>query len=319
MFHYHFDMTTRNGDQIRWSLGGLTFEGSPVGAVPWDRPSFVEIDGERLRWRYVHFTGDDDPEEAFPVGFGPIVMTDRPVPTTVRLGILLEFVDLPRRNAEAISTFASRWGVLHLCRHELPRTHPRTASPLPGDDHRAGPYCQTVHGEALEGSESLGGWVAWARRALAVLRIAGKSAGGGGTVNLGEEWAVLLPPNEAAEAAADSDVGKFRLGAEVETWLRVGAVQPRIDLLKEPSFRVGGWELFGMIALQLAMAVTNGGFAFCHECGQGYVPKRQPVAGRRNYCDECRRRKVPKRDAARDSRRRPPETRRPRKRPETPD
>jgi hypothetical protein len=118
----------------------------------------------------------------------------------------------------------------------------------------------------------------------------------------------------AEPAAADRNVSKSRLGAEVETWLRIGAVQPRIDLLREPRLRVGGWELFGMIALQLASAITAGGLTFCHECATAYVPERQPAAGRRNYCLECRERKIPERDAARDSRQRPPETRRPRKR-----
>lgn len=293
-----------------WDLAGFRVEGSPVGAVPWDRPPSIEIDGDRLRWRYVRFAGDDDPGEEFPVAFGPLVMTGRPMPTAVGRGMLLEFVGLPQRDVSSIAAFAGRWGVLHLCSHELPRTHPQTATPLPGDTLREGPFCQTVYGEELEGSESLIGWVWWARRARAVLRIASVFAGSGKRVDRLEEWSVLLPAQQVAETAADIKLGRVRLAREVETWLRVGAVVPRVDLLIEPRLRVAGWELFGMIALQLALAVTAGGFAFCHECGQGYTPKRQPVAGRRTYCDECRHRKVPGRDAARDSRRRPPQVRR---------
>ena len=299
-------------DQEMFDLAGLRVDGSPVAAEPWDRPPLVWIDGDRLRWKYVRFAGDNDADDTFPVGFGPIGMTHRPLPTTVRLGILFGFVDLPRRDLTGIPLFASQWGVLHLCHHQLPRTHPQVVPALPGDERREGPFCQTVYGEDVEGSESLVGWVWWALRARSVLRIA-STFRGANKVNLGEEWATLLPPNEAETAAADSSVAKSRLGSEVETWLRVGAVRPRIDLLEEPHLRVGGVELFGMIALQLASAVTGGSVTFCTECGAGYVPKRQPVTGRRNYCEDCRASKVPQRDAARDSRRRPPETRRPRR------
>jgi hypothetical protein len=306
-------MTHPNIDQIIWDLAGINVEGSPVAAVPWDRPPIVWIDGEFLHWKYVRFAGDTDADE-FPVGFGPITMTDQPVPTPVGLGMLREFVNLQRRDVDAIAAFASRWGVLHLCRHLLPRTHPQPLPPLPGDEGRDGPYCQTVYGEDVEGSEPLAGWKWWALRARAILRIASTFDGDPSRVDLVKQWAILLPPPIAKAAAADNNVSRSRLGAEVETWLRIGAVQPRVDLLQEPHLRVGGQELFGMIALQLASAITGGGLTFCHECANAYVPKRQPAAGRRNYCEACRERKVPERDAARDSRQRPPGTRRPRKR-----
>jgi hypothetical protein len=284
-------------DDITFAIAGLDADGAPVAAMPWDRPPVVEIDGERLRWRYIRFADDQDPKT--PAVFGPLVITGRPMPTDVRLGLLREFIALAEPDPTAITSFASQWGVLHLCRYHLPRTHPQSSRLHPGDERRDGPFCQTVVAEDLAGSEAWADWVAWALRARSVVRLASAYAGARNRVNLAREWANLLPPMQAAKAAADSSIGRVRLAQDVERWLLLGDVRPRVSLQMDPHLRVGGLELFGSIALQLAMAVTaTAGLAFCSGCADAYIPERQPGAGRRNYCPFCRKSGLPERDAS---------------------
>ena len=123
----------------------------------------------------------------------------------------------------------------------MPRTHPPLSPALEGDERREGRFCQTVYGEDVEGREALALWLTWARRGMAVLKIAAALEAGDKSV-LDAEWPILLPETKAIEAAADNQMGRARLGREVEAWLRAGDVVTRIDLSNEPHLRVGGWE-----------------------------------------------------------------------------
>lgn len=286
-----------NQERLGWELAGLDAEGGPLSGVPWHRPPQVWLVDGRIHWRYVQFAGDDDPADAFPVGFGPIRLVEGPRATDTGRNLLPEFLNLAVRDPAECLAFGRRWGVLHLCEHQLPRTHPPFQPALVGDEQRTGPYCQTVHGQDVEGSEAVSGWLAWSIRARAVLNVASALADTDAKVDLAHEWAILDPN---AGIPNGLYAGRSRLSRDLGRWLRLGAVQPQMDLNATPRLSLGGPELFGAIALRLVMAVTTGtvGLAFCHECGESYVPKRQPTSTRRNFCEPCRSRGVPGRYAS---------------------
>lgn len=271
-----------------WQLAGLEVDNPNAAVKPWDRAPRVEVEGDRLRWQYVRL--EDDEEIA---AFGPIRFSSLPVETGVRPRLLIEFVDLADKNDDAIAAFARKWGLLHPCAHNVPRTHP----PLVGE-FRTGPFCDTVDGGAVAGLEPLAVWRVWASMGRAVVRVASQHRlGSNGDA---ADWSFLVPEDQVHTVVGGSlDVAKARLATVVEIWLRIGAVQPKVDLLRPPHLFVSGVDLFGAIALQLAMVVTSStGVSFCSGCGSAYSPTHQPAARRRHYCDGCRDDGVPVRDAS---------------------
>jgi len=271
-----------------WQLAGLEVDNPRAAAKPWDRAPLVDIEGDRLRWQYVRLEGDEEI-----AAFGPIRFLSLPVETGVQPRLLIEFVDLADKTDDAIAAFARKWGLLHPCAHNVPRTHP----PLVGE-FRTGPFCDTVDAGAVAGSEPLAIWRVWASMGRAVVRIASQHR----LETNGEQtdWRFLLPEDQGQTVAEGSlEVAKARLATVVEVWLRIGAVQPKVDPLRPPHLFVSGVDLFGAIALQLAMVVTSSrGLSFCSGCGSAYSPTHQPTARRRHYCDDCRDAGVPVRDAS---------------------
>lgn len=294
------NMTPGHADQRAWDLAGLMVDGVPLASELWDRPAEIWVEDGRLLWRYVRFGEDPEPRASMPVTVGPIAAPAMPVPASLRSGLLIDFVRLAEPDPNAVLQFARRWGVLHLCGHGMPRTHPQNELFTLGDEHRRDRYCATVFGSDLEGSELLSAWVSWAARARAVLRIV-SGFGGQGRVNRRAEWSVLYPKDGDLSTAAATDdlVAKAQITSELNGWLYLSGVRPEMLPFPTPRLTLGGGELFGLISVQLAAAVTaSGGLAFCHGCGDPYAPARQPNPKRRNYCEACRAAKVPQRDAS---------------------
>jgi hypothetical protein len=274
---------------------------SPGGeAKPWQRAPRIEIDGDHLRWQYVRMAGDEEV-----VAFGPIKVLALPVETGVKPPLLIDFINLAERSDRTVAAFARKWGLLHPCAHGFPRTHP----PLPGEDRR-GPFCGTVDADALDGVEPLAVWRLWSKMTGAIVRIASRQsiAGREGMETNGDlsDWQMLVPHDQVKGVMTGTlDAAKRRLSSVVEMWLRIGAVQPRVDPLKPPHLVVSGVDLFGAIALQLAMVVTSTkGLPFCAGCGRAFAPDRRPTSGRNNYCPVCISDKVSARDASTAYRRR---------------
>jgi len=108
----------------------------------------------------------------------------------------------------------------------------------------------------------------------------------------------------------DVSKGRADLAWELDCWLSMGQVRPLIDWVKKNErwqFRLdrmtSGPNLFGLLALNLALAISGTELAVCGSRGQSYLPKRRPDPNRRNYCTSCGER-VAQRDASRAYRRR---------------
>lgn len=141
------------------------------------------------------------------------------------------------------------------------------------------------------------------------------------------DWAVVYMASGRAAPWWDQtlQVERLVLASVLNEWLTLGGVRPSISW-RGPLAEIDyvGPNLFSVIALQLAFAVSGGdGISTCSGCGRVYPRQRRPKEGQRNYCPECRRRKIPLRDAKRDERagisrsRRPKPAAREKARPET--
>lgn len=285
---------TRVDLEALWQQADLEVDNPAGMPKPWQRAPRIEIDGDNLRWQYLPMAGDEEI-----IAFGPIKVLALPVQTGVKSPLLIDFVTLAERSDQQIAAFARKWGLLHPCAHNMPRTHP----PLPGEARR-GRFCDTVDPDAVAGAEPLAVWRLWSSMGQAVIRIASRQSIGttDGVETNGDlsDWQMLLPNDQIRGVTSGTlDAAKGRLATVVEMWLRIGAVQPRVDPLKPPHLVVSGVDLFGAIALQLAMVVTSTtGLAFCAGCGNAFVPNRRPAARRRRYCETCREVGIPLRDAS---------------------
>jgi transposase-like protein len=86
-------------------------------------------------------------------------------------------------------------------------------------------------------------------------------------------------------------------------WLQLTAVGPELNWRNgKITFELCGGSLFGVLAVQLALAVNRSeGLAVCDGCKKPYIPRRQPRADQRHYCPDCGS-KAALRDAQRDQR-----------------
>jgi hypothetical protein len=213
-------------------------------------------------------------------------------------GLLEGFVALADAPAEDILTYARKWGVLEICRHNLPVGH---KSCVPRRARGAG-------GGFWEPIES---WRQLARAARAVLNIAAQVDRG--RKGAPENWETLMGFKEIKRSPLMEFADARHKLAFVLNWL-IGAAQirPFVDAVRSGwGLRYDGWTqmgglLFANIVMQLMLAVTHTeDIAHCSGCGDAFLPTRRPNPNRRSYCPKCREAGVPLRDAARDYRRRP--------------
>ena len=125
-----------------------------------------------------------------------------------------------------------------------------------------------------------------------------------------------LGETEAEPYVQDLPTARRELASELDGWISIGQVRPRISWNRTPSgWRVNldavsmGPNLFGLLALQVASEVTGTGkgIAICSSCAKSYRPERRLNPKHRNYCPDCRGvsgKQAARRDAARDFRRR---------------
>ncbi len=203
-------------------------------------------------------------------------------------GILDEFLRLCDAGDEAILKYARTWGVLELCRHNLPSCHeffvgdrlrlpvpllakPQTGGTCPADDLR---QCLPL------GREPLATWRFFSGQARALLNIAAELQ----MVRLGEDadWAKLL----RAGVTPVQSLGAQRLCVRdvIEDWLKLGRIKPAIDDLTGGLTWTGA-DLFGELAVQIALAAAaRDGQVFCKVCGKAYEAKRRVIRRGFNYC-----------------------------------
>jgi hypothetical protein len=266
---------------IDWSVSGFP-ETLASDSPTWDRPARVGLDGDVLAW----FA-----EAAFVAN----ARLNPPLAAKPAPNLLREFVGLADGSPEDVRAFAAKWGVLHLCRHRLPRSHP----PMPSAP-RGTLYCEDVVGDDIHGYEPVIQWLAWATVFRAVVSLVAKLRDK--ETGLHSDWAVLRPGSPPPTSL--DDAGRL-LDAEVQKILYVGLVVPIVDVAR-PRITIRGLGLYGMLAVQLLLLIAGTKtLPYCTACRLPYSPTRRPARGRRNYCPTCRANGEPERDASADWRRGP--------------
>jgi hypothetical protein len=205
-----------------------------------------------------------------------------------RRGILDEFMLLCDARDEAILNYARTWGVLELCRHNLPACHEfSVGAPLRLPNHLS------VRLEKLRswgsddlrqcppiGLEPLATWRFFSAQARALLSIADNLHRG--QPGDKEDWSKLL--RDGAVPAQSLDAQRLCLRDAIEGWLKLGRIKPTIDDLTIGLTWTGA-DLFGELAVQIALvAKAMDGQVLCVACGEAYQPKRRVIRRGFNYC-----------------------------------
>ena len=215
-------------------------------------------------------------------------------------GIFDEFLQLRDAEDEMILKYARTWGVLELCRHNLPSCHEfsldiplRLPDHLPTSDRPQG-WNQNDPRQCLPlRREPLTTWRFFSAQATAILNIAANLQ----SVRLGEDtdWAILL--SEGIAPARSLNAQKLCVRHAIEGWLKLGRIKPAIDDLTGGLIWTGA-DLFGELAVQIALAAeARDGQVFCVACGKPYEPKRRVIRRGFNYCPaaKCQREAAAKR------------------------
>lgn len=291
-------------DQELRDLLPAAFPDRPLQAGLLFVPRDIQIDGDRLVWsvqgaRYKR----------------------------ARSGMLSDFVGICTKAdyRSAILSCARKWGVLGICQgHSLPCSHNQYAHGLLDGVQPCLPMLVTPlprNGSAFQFWEPLALWGEWSKKVSAVMGIAAQLDDGKKASF--QDWNIVKGirdsgSEESGTAPYVRDLGTARreLAWELDSWISIGQVRPRIAWSKQKSdWRLSldavstGPNLFGLIALYLATEVagTGKGIAFCSSCGDSYEPERRLNPKYRNYCPKCRGesgKQAARRDAARDFRRR---------------
>jgi hypothetical protein len=216
-------------------------------------------------------------------------------------GMLAGFIRLWDLPDSDVLSYACKWGVLGLCEHELPCSHNQYPLGLMEGVRPCLPMLQLP----WEGSdnwfkEPLDLWRLWSRKSSSLMDI-------GARLNQGKaarlaDWQVIqgVAPTgletESPHARLTEEVSKGRadLSWELDRWLAIGQVRPLIRWKKETQkwqfcldSVTSGPNLFGLLALSLALSIAGTELAVCCSCGQSYLPDRRPDPDRRNYCSAC--------------------------------
>ena len=202
------------------------------------------------------------------------------------------------RFADAVLTFAQRWGMLDICRHGLPGAAVR---------------CSALGVPWRSPWEPLGAWRVYSRQALGLLNIASRLQAGQSTTTADWEMATmdarLIPARHRdphghlddclrgfsgiySGLNEPADMQWAAVAHAVNVWWRYGGVKPdSYHLPGETAVRTW-WSrqgLAGVLAIQLAAALRETLFA-CSDCGLPFSlgeNRRRPASGRRAYCDQC--------------------------------
>jgi hypothetical protein len=208
-------------------------------------------------------------------------------------GLLKSFLRLEEGGADGFLAFARQYGLLNLCEHDLPASHPPLPNPSPAEVRRYSFPCFPV---ALEpgGLERLDTWRIFSRAARALLSIAAKLKVG--QPGDREDWRAVFGRSRAgkhvyAVPSYDSNLERegVLLAGELERWFRLGNVRPVFGAsdegLEVEQLSVG---LFPAIAKRLAFTIADyDGIALCDGCGKPCVPRRETRSDRRNFCVRC--------------------------------
>jgi hypothetical protein len=204
-------------------------------------------------------------------------------------GVLDDFLALRDGDDDAILKYCRTWGVLELCRHNLPACHEfsldvplRLPDPLQTKPVR---QAQRVFDPDPRqciplGIEPLATWRFFSAQARALLNVAANLE----KRELGEknDWAVLL--RAGVNPAPSLNAQRRCVRDALEGWLKLGRIKPTIDDLSGGLTWTGA-DLFGELAVQIALTVEKiEGRVLCIACGKPYAPKRRVIRRGFNYC-----------------------------------
>ncbi len=259
--------------------GGLLGEAFLPSARPitWPR---VWLDGDRLYYGY-------DPER-------PKL---RPIEGD-SVGMLNRFWRIAR--PQQVVDFADRYGVLGICEHGLPAPHNHARPRAPGDSQVGECRPQRVGTRERVYFEPIDRWLHYARVARGLLDVA--AALHYGDPGARQDWAAIFAddgadtdPDERAILLSEPRAvqkGRIMLALLVNEWLDMG----QVGMSFVWPFRSGAPELptlaagtFGLLGMQLALAIARADFRRCSSCGMRYPRTgRQPTRTRRNFCNDCK-------------------------------
>ncbi len=225
---------------------------------------------------------------------------------TASQGLLAEFLELAESTPKKILSYARRWGVLYVCKHDRISGHKRTE-----DENGPGPKtgyfsrCELRQTRNNAYWEPLFIWREYAQKARAIINLAAKLHDG--KKGRPDDWEVLYGPNKVLQVKDSKPLTvtetvfneRVILSLYVKGWLDDGHVQPHFQWgKKDPQITLMTDTLFGALALRLLMLISRtGGIALCSACGTPYFPKRRPQSRRRRYCNKCGK-KVAQKDAS---------------------
>jgi hypothetical protein len=231
--------------------------------------------------------------------------------TTATGNLIADFVNLavtPNR----FKADVERWGVLYLCRHNLPATHnPSWPARVLADSGQmiTARNCALQYSDRETGGrkpasrkksnradlptnwESLEVWERFARQAYHLLNIADSLHAG--RTGSKDDWVGVLQryeiiPSELhyqAPVTSESRLGQsvpedmLQVSQVTNEWLRLGNVGLHLNWAssRRPTIAWGGQTLFAVLAIQLMVAVSHAhALVRCSECPQFYVPDRLP-------------------------------------------
>jgi hypothetical protein len=289
-------------DELAWEIANLALAKGPLRVGNWPRPAWVSVDGSVVRYALAdreargpggsvwRFAAVEERSEAMLRGF-------------VRLADVSD-ARLPAR----LRRFAPRWGVLGLCRHGLPATHPITVEMLPLETP-CGLWMQPT------GTEPVSLWREYARQARAVLDVAAALVSeevaatelrpGLQSPTASEQeaaaWSIALRPfppgSTAPPVLGDLLQGPDRvtqrrwlLDRAIARWTNVAGIQLVPDFAGPQPVRLGVRSLFGALAVQLLFAVVRAPFTrSCAGCGKLFSPSRKPRGDEKSWCPRCKR------------------------------
>lgn len=285
--------------------------GGAIRSEVWAAPgSTLSVDNTALQWDQVTFL-----KSPRWIGHGP--------------GLLDGFLALGDAAPDRVRRYASRWGMLDLCRHKLPYGHAVGAMPASLGETRGGVVSPSGLCVSLFGREPLEVWRYWARQAKAIVELGaalrdgrrgdprqwralfelGSWAWSPSVLRAAEgnelpSYTALIREEILGQATSMPDLRRIITEA-LDTWLLLSGVHLALRWSKgrpESIWRGGG--LFGALGLQMLLAISGAtGWAACAGCSRQHVPAR-PNSHQRSFCPDCRERGVDHALASRDRRRR---------------
>lgn len=199
---------------------------------------------------------------------------------TVTPDVFKRFLNLNSATDQEILAFAQEYGPLTTFR-DVRDIRVRLA-----EEKRVG---ETV-------GESTDTWRRLARVAWSILQVSRDHRDG--KTGKPEHWAILGADGVASrpllEGRRNLEIEMIIIAAEVNRWMRAGAVAPLLNIINcKYKVVLESQKLRGGLAIQLLQQLGGDRLAACSGCHQFYFPLHAPRTGQDNFCEICQTAGVP--------------------------